>query len=105
MSLSEGEILDVGSARLTHPKPIEAEEDGKRGMALVEALGREEERAQLPAIQASPLRWVDLGSSNVLCGVGVYPAVDVSKAVEAADGGQPSVDGGRRKTFCSIAVR
>jgi hypothetical protein len=50
MSLGEGKILDIGPAHLTHAKSIEAEEHAKRSMALVEALGHEEERAQLMPI-------------------------------------------------------
>jgi hypothetical protein len=46
-------------------------------MALVEALGREEERAQLTPIQPSPFRWVDLRPFDVLGGIGTQPAVNV----------------------------
>jgi len=98
MPLGEGQVRDVGSARLADPEPIEAEKHGQGGVAFVEVLRREQEGAQLPAIETSPLRGVNLRSSDVLGGVSAHPAVDVGKAVEATDGGQPAVDGGRCKT-------
>jgi hypothetical protein len=86
VSLSEGEILDIGSTCLTDPKSVEAEEHGQSGMALIETLGREEESAELPAIQSPPFGRVDLGAPYVLGRVGVHPSVDESEPVEAADG-------------------
>jgi hypothetical protein len=35
----EPEILDVGSARLAHPKTLEAEQHGERCVGAVELLG------------------------------------------------------------------
>jgi len=97
--LGEGEILDVGSTCLTDPKPVEAEEHGQSGMILVEALGRAEKGSQLPAVQSLPLGRVDLGAPDVLGRVGDDPSVDVGESVEAADGGEASVDGRRGQTL------
>ena len=93
MPLMEGQILDIGSTGFADPQPIEAEQYRQCGMALVAALGCEQEGAQLPAIEAPALRRMDLGTPDVLGGVGAHPAVDVGEPVEAAHGGQPSVDG------------
>jgi len=35
----------VGAARLRDAQPVEAEQDGQRGVSAVEALGGEQERA------------------------------------------------------------
>ena len=43
MPLMEGQILDVGSAGFAHPEPIEPEQHGQSRVALVAALGREQE--------------------------------------------------------------
>ena len=90
MSLGEGEILDVGSGRFTHPKPVEPEEYRKSCMALVEALGREEKGSELPTIQAPTLGGVGLGAPDVLGRIGGDPSVDVSKSSTGRDPSVPS---------------
>jgi hypothetical protein len=62
-------------------------------MGVVEALGAEEESAQLCTIQSAPFRWVHRRATNVLSWVGRDPAVDVSEAVEAAGGRETPVYG------------
>jgi len=49
------EVLDVGRTGLTHPEPIESQKHGERSVGPVEALSREEEGAELPAIHAPDL--------------------------------------------------
>ncbi len=67
-------------------------------MGVVDPLGGEQKRTQLRAVETAGVGGVDLGPADVLGGVGGDPAVDVGEAVEAADRGQPSVDGGRRRS-------
>ncbi len=86
MAPVEAEVLGVGGAGLAHPQPVEAQERRQGGMVRVVALGREEERAELPAVKTPAFARVDLGPTNVLRGVGADPPVDVGEAVEAADG-------------------
>ena len=64
-------------------------------MVMVVALGREEEDTKLAPVETAALARENLGASDVLGGVGTDPPVDVGKAVEAADGRQPPVDGRR----------
>jgi hypothetical protein len=81
MPLVEGQILDIGSTGFADPQPVEAEQYRQGGMALVAALGCEQEGAQLSAIEASTFGWVDFRTPDVLGGVSAHPAVDVGKPV------------------------
>ena len=97
MPLMEGQILDIGSTGFAHPEPIEPEQHRQSRVALVAALCCEQEGTQLPTIEASTLRWMDLRTPDVLGWVGAHPSVDVGEPVEAAHGRQPAVDRGRSK--------
>jgi hypothetical protein len=94
----ETEVLDVGRARLADPQAVEAQEHGESGVGVVDPLGFEQEPSELGAVEAAGVVGVDLGSADVLGRVGGDTAVDVGEAVEAADRGQPPVDGRRRQT-------
>ena len=74
-------------------------------MVMVVALGREEEDTKLAPVETAALARENLGASDVLGGVGTDPPVDVGKAVEAADGRQPPVDGRRASPRSSLAAR
>ena len=93
MTPVEAEVLCVGGAGLAHPQSVEAEQRGESGVVGVVALSREEESAELPSVEPPAFAWVDLGPAGVLCWVRGDPAVDVGEAVEAADRGQPAIDG------------
>jgi hypothetical protein len=66
----EGHVLDVGLANLADTQAVQPEEHGQGGVGVVEALGAEEESAQLATIQSAPLRWVHRRAANVLSWVG-----------------------------------
>jgi hypothetical protein len=80
----EGEVFDVGGARLADSKSVEAEENGERGVGVVVALGGEQEGAELGAVQPTCLGVVNLGAMNVLGGDRRDATVDVREPVEAA---------------------
>jgi hypothetical protein len=88
----EGHVLDVGFAGFADPKSVPAEQHRQSGVGVVEALGGEEEPAELAPVQSAPLRWMDLRAANVLGWVGRDPPVYVGEAVEATGGGQAAVD-------------
>ena len=100
VSSFEPEVLDVGGAGLAHPEAVQAQEDGEGGVGVVEALGGEQERSKLGAVEAASVVGVDLGVPDVLGGVGGDPAVDVGEPVEAADSGQAPVDRGGGEASC-----
>lgn len=80
------------------PEAIQSEKDGESTMGVVNALGGEQERPELGAVEiAGGVVGVDLGAADILGGVRGDSTVDVREAVEAADDGQPPVDGGRRQ--------
>jgi hypothetical protein len=87
VSLGDGQILDIGSACLTHPEPVEAEEHGKCSMAPIEALGGEEEGPSSRRSRPRPSDGWTFGRLTYWAGL-----------AEATDGGQPPIDGGRGKT-------
>ena len=93
MATVEAEVLGVGGAGLAYPQSVEAQQGGQSGMVGVVALGREEEPAELAPVEATSFARVDLGPAGVLRRVRWDPAVDMGEAVEAADRGQPPVDG------------
>jgi len=93
----EAEVLDVGRPRLADPQAVQSEKNRKSGVGVVDPLGGEQKRPQLRAVETAGVGGVDLRPADVLGGVGGDPAIDVGEAVEAADGGQAPVDGGRRK--------
>ena len=66
----QAEVLDVGGARLADPQAVQPKEHGKSGMGVVDALGGEQKRPQLGAVEAAGVDWVDLGSADVLRRVG-----------------------------------
>lgn len=94
----EAEVFDVGAAGFADPEAVESEEDGECCVGTVVPFGGEEEDAELGAVHVSCGRWVDLGSTDVLGGVGGGAAVDVGEPVVPADSGEPAVDGGRGET-------
>jgi integrase len=51
----EAKILDVGPARLRHAQAVQPEKHGKRGVGVIEALGREQAGAEFAAIHAVAL--------------------------------------------------
>ena len=55
-------------------------------------------RAELASVQTAPFGGVDLGSADVLGGVGGDASVDVRESVEAAHGRESSVDRRRGET-------
>jgi len=61
VSTLQGEVLDVGCTSFRDAKAIEAEEHSQRGVSAVEALGGEQEGAQLGAVHAVTLVRLDLG--------------------------------------------
>lgn len=62
----EAQVLDVGGARLAHPQAVQPEQDGQGGMGVVEALGGEDQRSQLGAVQAPGVTRVDFWAAHVL---------------------------------------
>ena len=86
-------VFGIGCTGLAHPEAVETQQ-GSQGAAVgVGALGCEEEPTELASGETTPFARVHLGPAGVLGGVRWDPAVDVGKAVEAADGRQPPVDG------------
>jgi hypothetical protein len=69
VSLGEVEILDIGSTCLTDPKPVEAEEHGQSGMALIETLGREEDVPNSRRSSPRPLEGWTLGRRTYWAGL------------------------------------
>jgi hypothetical protein len=45
------EVFDVGPARFAHSQSVQAEQHRERGMVAVVLLGREQEHAELGAVQ------------------------------------------------------
>src|SRR5688572_20587318 len=43
----DAEVLDVGGARFADPQPVQAEQHGERSVVAVDALGGEQELAEL----------------------------------------------------------
>jgi hypothetical protein len=68
------------------------EQHSERGVVAVVLLGGEQEHAELGAIQAPGVRWVDLGSADVLGGVRADAPVDVREPIEPTDRREPTVD-------------
>jgi hypothetical protein len=99
----EAEVLDVGRARLADAQTVQSQEDGQSGVGVVDPRGGKQEGPELGAIKAAGVIGVDLGAADVLRGVRGDPAIDVGEAVEAGDGGQPSVDGRRCRPRPSMA--
>ncbi len=79
----EPKVLDVGTARFVDSKPVHAEQHGERCVVAVILLGAEQEHAELGAIQAAGVGWVDLRTPDILRRVGRHPPIDVGEAVEA----------------------
>lgn len=69
----------VEHASLTR-SPVESEQDGESRVGVVEALGGEQKRAELGAIQATGLGLMDLGAVHVLRRVRRDAAVDVGES-------------------------
>src|SRR5664280_1224533 len=55
MTLGEGEVLDIGSARLTDAETVEAKQHGEGGMITVESLGCEQEGPELRSVESPTL--------------------------------------------------
>jgi hypothetical protein len=70
MAPLEGQVLDVGRARLTDPQAVEAEEYGQGGVGVVDPLGREQEPPELGPVEAARVARMDLGTPDVLGRVG-----------------------------------
>jgi hypothetical protein len=92
MAALDGQVLDVGLARLADPHPIQAEEHSEGPMGVVIGIGGGEEHAKFGAVEPASVGRMDLGPADVLGRVRSDPAVDVSKPVEAAHGRESSVD-------------
>ena len=99
MPLSETEVLDIGPTRFTDPKAVQSEEDSQSSVAVVKSFGGEQERSQLSPVQSPPLGGMDFRPAHVLRGIGWDSTVDLGKPVEAADGGETPIDGGRGEAF------
>ena len=57
----EAEVLDVGGARLAHPQSVQAQEHGEGAMGGIEALGGEQQGAELGAVESPGVRGSILG--------------------------------------------
>ena len=93
MAPVEAEVLGVGGAGFTHPQSVQAQQGGQSGMVGVVALGREEERAELAAVEAAAFARIDLGPARILRGVRRDPTIDVGESVEPTDRREPPIDG------------
>ena len=92
VSSLHGHVLDVGLAGLADAQTVQPEEHGQGGVGVVEALGGEQEPAELTAVQSAALGGMDRRTAHVLGRIGCDTAVDVRDAVETISGGQSPVD-------------
>jgi hypothetical protein len=92
MAALDAEVLDIGGACLADTQPVQPEQHSKRGVVSVVVLSGEQEHAELGAIQSPSVRCVDLGSADVLGGVGADAPVDVREPVVPTDRREPTVD-------------
>jgi hypothetical protein len=91
----EAEVLDVGLTCLGDPQAVQSEEHHQGRVLMIDPLCGKEKTTELVAIETPTFARMDLRSPDVLSWVGADPAVDVSEAVEAADGREASIDGRR----------
>jgi hypothetical protein len=84
----QAKVLDVGGACLAAPECVEPEEHCKRRVVSVVLFSGEQEDAELGAVQAPGIGWVNLWAADVLGRVRPDPPVDVSEPIGAAHRGK-----------------
>ena len=91
----EAQGLDVGAGRLGDAQPVEGQQGDQRVLGRLPEPGRDQQRAELVAVQAGGVRLVVQAGPADMGGRGVVEEFFLDGvAVEPRDGAQPAGDGG-----------